>query len=129
MGVSTDAIVAFGVDLGEELPEFLEDFDDGFDDYLASISGLPQYGEPGHSWDAHWAFAERFPVTIIHHCSGEYPMYILAVNGTEQRASRGYPHTLEPLTVTQEQIDKLRDFMAEHELEGEPAWLLFSNWG
>jgi hypothetical protein len=128
MGQSTDAIIAFGVDLGEELPEFLEEFDGEFDEFLASISGLPKWGEPGHSYEAHEAFAKAFPVTIIYHCSGDYPMYVLAVNGTEQRAWRGEPQTIEPLVVSDEQIAALRDFMNEHELDGDLGWLLFSNW-
>jgi hypothetical protein len=129
MGQSTDAHVAFGVDLGEELPEFLEDFEDGWEDFLASISGLPQYGEKGHSFKDQEAFVKAFPVTLLFHCSYEYPMYILAVNGTDQRASRGYPHDLTPLIVTPEQVDALKAFMAEHGIDGEPKWLLFSMMG
>jgi len=43
MSVSTDCILVYGVELGDEKPAFLENFGD-FDDYLNKLSGLPCFG-------------------------------------------------------------------------------------
>lgn len=125
MGVSTDGILVFGIDLGEELPEFLEEFEDTWWDFTDSISGETDYKKRS-------AFRDKFPVDLVRYCSYEYPMYILAVNGTETTVSRGYVEEIDPqqLTVEAEKIAALKNFCEEYGIEySEPKWLLCSMWG
>lgn len=131
MGQSTDAIIAYGFEIGEEdeLPEFIGDAED-FDDYLDKLSGLPYYGEPGHSFADQRAFREQCPAELIGHCSGDYRMYILAVRGTQVLASRGSPVDVTNSfdTVEADKLDAFKKWCTERGIEGEPKWLLFSDW-
>jgi hypothetical protein len=143
MGTSTNATVAFGFDLGEELPEaWRDDTEDGgfeWDDVVAAEAGLVEpnggvYTAGDPAWPAHWdrvrKAVAKFPLTLIHHCSGDCPMYFLAVTGTEQVARRGSPTALKPLAVTNEQITALATFCKKHGIEFQgPTWHLFSYWG
>lgn len=134
MGTSTDGIICFGFMVGEEEepPEFLDGFED-FDEYLDSLSGLPAYGEPGHSFDDQRKFRESCPADMVIHCSYDYPMYILAMRGTIIRARRGYPVELDLSFFTSFDNAKEQEFLAwceERELlEGDPKWYLCSLWG
>jgi hypothetical protein len=145
MGQSTNAILAFGINLGAEedgtIPEALvtacggeDDFD--FEELILADAGLKA---PGHhnydapEWDDYWAAKKEavaaYPVTLEYHCSGEYPMYFLAVNGTVVTARRGYPEVVQPTTVAPQQVQALRDFCERFGIEcGEPKWHLFSYW-
>lgn len=130
MGVSTNGILVFGIELGEELPEFLEDFDDTWWDFTDSISGVAD--DDSERWEKRRDFRDNFPVELVSHCSYEYPMYILAVNGTEITASRGSPEVIDPasLVVSPEKIEELRKFCEEYGIEWEePKWYLCSMWG
>ncbi len=139
MGVSTDAILAFGIDIGEEIPEAIEALDlDDFDlDCLADHEG-------GLVWRADFTPEEEnaygkkarelhdaYPVELIIHCSYDYPMYIVAAKDSRYYASRGYSKTINPsdLKVKQEDIDALKAWCKKYNVEGEPEWLLFSMWG
>ncbi len=134
MGQSTDALLAFGVCLAQEGGEldFLAHAScDDLDDMIRAEAGISD-GEYGEVWKAAKA---AYPVDLIQHCSGDYPMWILAVRGTNLLARRGYPEDFDPakLTVTQDQIEALKAFVEKHAIEladGEfkPSWLLFSNW-
>lgn len=129
MGTSTDAILVFGIECGEEEPpEFMREFDD-FDSYLESISGLPLWGEEGHSFDAHKAFRETVPADMTLHCSYDFTMYILAVRGTETCASRGYPMEITSLEVPTDKVEAFKAWATERGIVGEPKWLLCSMWG
>ena len=134
MGVSTDAIICFGIECGDpdeqEEPAFLDGFED-FDDYLDSLSDLPQWGEEGHSFEEQRAAREKCPADMVMHCSYEYPMYILTVRGTETKASRGYPAELDAAfpEVSEDKIQAFKEWAAERGIEGEPKWLLCSMWG
>lgn len=119
MGVSTDGILVFGIPLEEgiEFPE-VEGYGDDFGEYVYDA----RREDP------------NFPVDLVTHCHHEYPMYILAVSGTETTASRGYPQKIDGLPeVSAAQIDRLRAFADAHDLgdycEGEPGWYLCSMWG
>lgn len=136
MGQSTDAILAFGFDLGEELPEKIqEELDaindnEGIESWLEMIAGVEPWSPEAKDW---WKRRDdavaKIPVDFIRHCSGDYPMYFLAIRGTEMRASRGYP---EPITMPASIVgwrEILRDFCAEHGIEyEEPDWHIFSMW-
>lgn len=132
MGVSTDGILVFGFEVGEEdeRPDFLEGVED-FDEYVDRESGLPEWGEHGHSFEDQRAFRDKYPVDLITHCSYDYPMHILAVRGTKRRASRGYPLEIDPtdLNVPSEKLEAFKNWAAERGIQGEPKWLLCSLWG
>lgn len=142
MGVSTDAIIAFGISLPEDLPEAFketvgEDLD--FESYIYGLSGIQRPSlsyENTQVWEAYWnsrreALA-KFPLELITHCSGEYPMYILAARGTRIEARRGYPEEFNPknLVVAEDKVDALRTFCEQCDIPCQnPGWLLFSYWG
>ena len=142
MGVSTDAILVYGISLGgpddwiEDPLEFMKlDDDDAemhpdMDGYLDRESGLPQYGEDGHDWGKLREFREQCPADLVWHCSYDCPAFILAVRGTEERALRGYPveiKSLEPPDTAL--VERFRQWCAERGIEGEPKWWLCSMWG
>lgn len=150
MGVSTDAILAFGFNIADEdeMPEKLaaaghdpEEYDGYFDFDLvvAREVGLTEPTGPYESnkelysayFEAKRKAAAAYPLDVIAHCSGECPMRFLAVRGTEVNASRGNPVRLTdyfPL-ITVEQIRAMRDFCERYEIEWqEPGWHLFSMW-
>jgi hypothetical protein len=131
MGGSTDAIIAFGFDLGEELPESLmTDADDGesFDwwNWLDIYLGL---GEE-ENYNVRSNARKSFPVEFITHCSYDYPMYFLAARGTKQVATRGHPTEVKMAEETPEQIQAMRDFCSKFGIQWrEPSWQIFSLWG
>lgn len=172
MGQSTDAILAFGMDVGDEwslpgvdsededsdstdLGEFLArraDLEDPYKTLLPAEVNEGPYAEY-ERWKAanpdfeaatsRWFAAkqqleEAAPIEIIWHCSYDYPMYVIAMKGTQLSAARGYPKKIEDtreLVTTALSTAKIAEaarFVHEHELLDrpfEPAWLLFSMWG
>ena len=132
MGTSTDAILVYGFEIGseDEPPEFLEAFDGDFDEYLNDISGLPKYGESGHTFEAQWAWRDSCPADMTMHCSYDYPMYILAVRGTKTTAYRGYPKEIKSLAIDEAKVSAFREWCEANGIEyQEPKWLLVSMWG
>lgn len=151
MSESTDAIIAFGVDMGEDCENWAAAFtpegeDHGFDEeyfenWIAEQAGVfeptVEYAKDKAAWRAYYEAkrlaVEAYPVEIITHCHYEAPMYIVALRGTEQRASRGYARTFDLKTLSEideAKIEILRQFFSEHGLDwSEPTWLLFSYWG
>ena len=73
------------------------------------------------------------PVEVVNYCSGECPMYLLAVPGTVRVACRGYPEVIHPsaLVVSNEGRDGLIGFLNDHgiDIPSDPGWLLTSYWG
>ena len=145
MGVSTDAILAFGFDLGEEeelpeqLLELLQKHEHDVDDALADDHGfeLPEYevGCDYKEFAAKQAAAHaKLKICLIDHCSGECTMYFLAARGSERAASRGNPTALEPADFDtgrfgQDVLDAMRAFCDRHGIEWqEPKWHIFSMW-
>lgn len=136
MGQSTDAFMAFGFDLGEELPEsFTSGEEDGFEadefllrDYDAGIPDWTPGAGPDYWHEKDEALA-KLPVDIITHCSGEYPMYFLVVRGTSRRATRGTPVAAHQYQIRADEIVALRTFCEKHGIEWrEPRWHIFSMW-
>lgn len=131
MGVSTDGILVFGIDLGEEIPEFLESYDGDFDLFIDENSGLPTSG-PLRDYKKLSENRDAFPIEMTRYCSYEYPMYILGVKGKHYQVDRGDVVVVntEDLTVRPDQIETLMDFCEQHNIEWqEPKWLLVSMWG
>lgn len=157
MGVSTDGQICFGIAL-EEDTQFPWDTDEHDGDiehwwiyevhgYKSSFELFGPYGEwlngvePPASrideyYDAKCAFKAALPslpIELVLHCSGDYPMYILAVPRTVKVASRGYPEEIKPdeMVVTEDECNLLIAFCEKHniEIEDKPRWWLSSLWG
>lgn len=146
MGVSSNACIAYGIDLQDEPP-----FNDGRDDtdlaaYLAIKQGAvdPWPLVPDHinygplddfkKWEAdnaEWrqqqeawqaatkAAEEASPIVLEYHCSYEYPMYIIALKGTTRTAFRGDPVALpSDFTdlISEKAVTKAQEFCEEYEL-------------
>lgn len=149
MGVSTDALLVWGFDLGEEpeMPEgslagrYLEDEDcpvSWEDTYAIAVGVKPPPDEFNDDtkeafrefWPARTKAVEEGGCSIEHHCHHEVTMY--AVSACCYQAGRG-----DPLRLTASDLEvgagwegKLRAFC---EVMGipwqEPGWLLMSYWG
>lgn len=145
MGVSTDAILAYGIDLGEEWHDKVpwgEEEDQDMEYWLYSLDPdrldydyeMASEEEREAVWAVRREFIADFPVEDIHHCSGDYPMLFLAVRGTKVRASRGYPKKIEMADlhvdpfVAGRFLARLKGWGIEFEVE-DLAWHLFSYWG
>lgn len=134
MGVSTDGILVFGIDLIDyegckyfDLP-FADPDDDDFEHTIARLAGCKQYPEEGYYQEQRAAYDAQ-PLALVHHCSCDYPMYILALKGTETTAPRGYPAQIEALdTGDHTDTQALLEFARKYGIEGEPKWLLCSMW-
>lgn len=114
MGVSTDAYLVFGIDLGAE-----EDWEDA--GHLVALTAAHDDCE----------MEDETRVELVDHCHHEYRMWILAVKGTLVRAYRGSPKTIDPekLKITPAQIEGLCEFCREHAIDWkEPKWVLCSMW-
>jgi hypothetical protein len=130
MGVSTDGLVFFGFLIadGSETHERIER------EKRAGPDGEPNPGTLG--WLV-WMGDEDGAVEIGTHCSGEYPMYFVAVKATVIRAWRGRPMDLSGRLIRTQGIYEegewcklIRDFCARWDIpHEEPRWYLASYWG
>jgi len=155
MGISTDGQICFGNVYEEdfEFPWDAVEFDGDHEDwwrkecgykpstvlfdedgeYLNGVkpsqSAIDDYFQEQREFDV----AHPFPVEIVNYCSGECPMYILAVPSSFKSNSRGYPEKFEPseLKVSDEEIAALRNFCIKYDLipEEDAGWYLTSYWG
>lgn len=132
MSTSTNAILAFGFDLGEELPEVWAS-EEGFEftEWAEKKAGLKWSADDKDFWKKRDAMLAGLPATLVTHCSGEYPMYFLALPGSVTSAHRGTPvavaATGEP---SGRQLTAMRKFCDDLGIEWkEPAWHIFSYWG
>jgi hypothetical protein len=114
MGISSDGVISYGLKFeeGYEFPWQGEDYTD----WWLKESG---YKEPFKLWDSNGNFPNGvkpadsviteyynhrrefkkehpLPFEMVDYCSGEYPMYILAVPGTIITANRGHPIEFNP---------------------------------
>lgn len=155
MGVSTNGEISYGVafDEGYEFP-WDKDHDGDIDDWwIYGVHGFkhsfelfdsagnylngrkPPEDEISRYFDEkrEFAAAHPLPVELVNYCSGDYPMYVLAVPGVGIVARRGYPTEFAPekLAVTENGRNAFLKFCADHgiELPKEPEWLLTSYWG
>jgi hypothetical protein len=67
-----------------------------------------------------WDKAHPLPIKLVNYCSGDCPMYMIALEETFKSNSRGYPQEFNPsdLKVTDEQRQKLIDFCEKYLKEG-----------
>lgn len=116
MGVSTDAILCYGIQVEDEIPLPWDDFDD-FEDWWLDVTGFePSDDYLAIDWDTYsswhrdethpyriatnenfesknaWLKEHPCPIELVRHCSDRYPMYILAIPGTVRQAVRGFPN-------------------------------------
>jgi len=122
MGVSTDAILVYGIPLKEEsLKEELS-----FDTSNENVSK----DHPNKLFSA-----DVDGLTIVLHCCDSCVMGILAVAETEYNASRGNPEKINVNKLYHLQThfhnEKLKAYCEKYKLEteGEPGWWLVSWWG
>jgi hypothetical protein len=86
-------------------------------------------------WAAKRQAREKLPVVFETHCSGEFPMYILAAKGTVFTASRGYPIEFDQYS-TIGSVPAAYGAILHHaagkigiEPPKPPSWILASYWG
>ena len=121
MGVSTDAILVYGIAIHEDCTDKFDYEDD------ENVEPSALYAVRCNPGD----------ICVETHCADTYPMYIVGLTRTSTTAWRGYPKVIPGLPeISDEENAKLRSFCAEHGLEsdceingGEPGWLLVSWWG
>lgn len=155
MSVSTDGIIFYGwlFDEGHEFP--WEDYTE--EDWWRRVSGGPHdqqlydkrgerlpgvteemvsdYFKQRRAWDQ----ANPPPFAVVNYCSGDSPIFAIAVSGTVKTAARGYPEKFDPgelaavgdQEATVRAVEAVRKLCAEHDLElkGQPEWYLASYWG
>lgn len=155
MGVSTDGILAYGYDLGEsgeqhfvgfdedDAPAWLKedpddedtdlkDFGDAAERRLLDASGFTETWETriGDGYHKRETEAQKaLGVQIETHCSGDYPMYLLAAKVIT--ASRGTAEAVD-LTLPDNAAERLAWAVETLGLDvgdQKPRWLLASYWG
>lgn len=154
MGQSTNGMLAYGYNLGGEegwelqgLGEYdelqLDWYDPDEDDFqeaaekrlLADIAGFTEEWTPGVEgyFDRERAAKARLGVKFDTHCSGDYPMFILATKViTVYRGSVKEIDPAELLARPPEWDEKLRaalDALGINPTQEQARWLLCSYWG
>lgn len=126
MGVSTDAILVFGMQIEDE-----SDDSQKINDILEEDND--EGGTSGY--DMLLEAEKEAGAEVVWHCSGEHTMYIVGVRAME--ASRGYPVAVDPkkLVLTERQtksdlaaIEALCDFIGIPFTAKKCKWWLCSNW-
>ena len=117
MGVSTDAYLCFGIDLGAD--EENEDAD------LLGELGDERYRECS-------AAEKRHGVEFVLHGADGYTCRLVCDAATVKRAHRGYPTVVTSLEAPADTATRIRAFAAELGFkipDGDPHWILASYWG
>lgn len=149
MSTSTDAILFYGYafeeedhapwpsDRGADVDD--DDEEEGWEDRWARLNGIEQpegeYDQKkyGAYLDKRFKLTKACGVEIDTHCSGDVPMYLVAVVGSKLVASRGYPEKVPELAVGADWDEKLHAFMEKMSIKRprgqKPAWRLVSYWG
>lgn len=155
MGMSTDAILAYGYDLGgadgwkiNDLGEYGElptldwydpDSDEDFEEAIERrlLSQLAGFTETDWRIDGYHARKDaalkQLGVQLVSHCSSDYPMWVLATYS--KTAWRGSPVLFEPTELGAIPTDwdtKLRaalDALGITPTQEHPRWVLCSDWG
>lgn len=125
MGISTNAMLVFGFPCGEEgeSPEWMGEHEE-FSSWLAEKLGLPE-----EDYKAHFEAEKACPAELVIHCSYDYPMHVLAIQGLGKTAHRGYPQDVHPddLRISPDAIAVFRDWCEKYGIEyQDPKWTLCS---
>ena len=154
MSQSTDGQICYGVLLedGYEFPwgdkshedwwyEDVCGFKSSFHDqiYADTKTGyVNNVRPPQELFDKYFEESEAFqklhpiPFELVNYCSGDYPMYILAIPSTVKSASRGFPEVidLQGFKISAEEFDIFNSFCQKHGFNAkESKWYLSSYWG
>lgn len=143
MGTSTDGILFFGIDLGEDEDDSFPWQGEDWEDFAADKLGVsrPEVPWEGNEdvfrkyWKEKAEAIEALECEIGTHCSDSYPCYFVAPKKKVLVAARGYP-----LEVTKDFLDvdvrnteiseSLKNFCELMEIPWqEPKWHLASYWG
>jgi hypothetical protein len=144
MSTSTDGQLCYGLTFEEDY-EFPWDGMD-LDEWWRDIEGCPvesPYAEggdykPGITINDYFEQRRRWdddnplPIELVNCCSGDCPIWILAIPASVMFCRRGYPLAFDrvDLTVTYEDVQKLLGFCKRFDIEvTELKWLLSSYWG
>jgi hypothetical protein len=115
VGVSTDGILAYGVDIG------------GPDDEHWSLEVPDEFKEEGES-EYLYQLCKDFGCELVVHCSDPYPMYIIAA--AKITAWRGHPQQIKNLDVPEGANERIAKALAKLGLPAKaPIWILTSYWG
>lgn len=144
MGISSDGIIAYGINLGEGLdddegtvfPWQDEKYDGEFEEWLLrEVIGFTEEWEErldGY-FDRKKAALEPFPLDMILFCSYEYSMYFLSIKGTERRCSRGEATLIKELPeITSFKRSALKKFAEKYNFKYDQekvGWHLLSMYG
>lgn len=141
MSVSTNAILFYGIDLGEDLdideiarncgldPDD-EDYEfNTLDDFYLKKIGI----ERGEDEDyVEWKKRKELALNGVcdgRHCSGDYPMYYVSI-GSHYEAYRGHPTEVTNLEINSDWDDKIKTYCETIGIPfSKPKWLLASYWG
>jgi len=150
MSGSIDGEISYGIFVGEdEFPWDAEQHEGYLEDWWRETKGytepfelygddgkrLPRYTDDDASrYYAHgreWDNAHPLPIEMVNVCSGDCPMWIVAVPSTVRRCGRGSPTDFDPreLSVPVEGMGRFDAFCKEHGIVGEQKWWLSSYWG
>lgn len=126
MGISSDGILVYGIQLKEEF------FDDSFSDD-EDIENEDAGGLSGAKLLS-WMQYHNKPVDdiiLVTHCSYDYPMYILGINETECTAWRGSPVKIKSLSIDPEWDIKIKSFIKKYKIKTTKSigWWLCSIYG
>ena len=136
MGVSTDAILVFGINLGEDGDELYDQYreaigeENDFEEFIVFQANL-DHSDPDY-FEKREAVLKNCPMDITVHCCDNEPMVILGLRGTETTAWRGDVKIINPedLVIPEQKIQAAYDWCVKHKLPWEePKWLLVSWWG
>ena len=146
MGVSTNGILYFGIELGDEedvcfpWDDFVDKDNDIYvDDYIAMKLGVTEPDVPyegnealfSKCWEDKRKAIKATGCEVNYHGSSACVMYYVTLTAKHLEARRGYPEavTEEFLKVTDEQKEQLKKFCAIIGVEWkEPKWMLASYW-
>ena len=129
MGVSSDAMLYFGFRVGgeDELPEWMGEHKH-FDDFILVKEGLPV----DLPYEKRAPVIKKCPAELQLYCAYEYPMYVLAVRGSEHKVYRGDIKEISPadLEVHPDKIVAFKAWCESADIPYEtPKWLLCSMYG
>lgn len=156
MGVSTNAILCYGVPLDEDqsysLP-WTQEYDD-IEEWWREKTGWSlstrwdeEKGQlvypEGLTAKGYYDLRNKHdarnpcPAEVVYHCSGSFPMYIIAVPGSVKVAWRGDVEEIDPGWINNfasdhhaREVIKFDDFIKNYNISQErPRWCLVSYWG
>ena len=109
MSVSTDGILVYGIQLEEDF--FNDSFSD--DEHISDLSDKDIGGLSGAKLLSWMQYHDKAidGITIVMHCSIDYPMYILGIEDANYMAWRGSPKKIDSLSINPEWDTKIKSFI------------------